>query len=269
MKKIVLMSLLIFITPLFAKLDVVVSIQPEIEFVQKIGGDKVNVYLMVKRGASPHTYEPKPMQMRKLTKARLYLAIGVEFEKSWLSRFKNQNRNLQIIDISKDVKKIKNNPHIWVVPKNIKTIVGNIFKALSSIDRKNINYYRANFNKYIQEIEQIDNKIKDILKDTPKGSSFMVFHPAWGYFAKEYNLRELVIEINGRSPRPRELIQIIQKAKKEHIKVIFTQPEFSDKTAQIVAEALNIKIIKVSPLAKNWKENLINLAEAIAHKESY
>jgi len=272
MKKTVLIIALIFVTPAFSKLNIVVSIQPEIEFVQKIGGNKINSSLMVEQGSSPHTYEPKPSQMRKLSSADLYLAIGVEFEKSWLDRFKNQNNNLKIVDISKDINKtVKGkelDPHVWVAPENVKIIAKNIYKALSSIDSNNSEFYKKNLENYLKELNQVDNEIKNILKDTPKNSIFMVFHPAWGYFAKEYNLKELSVEIDGKSPKPRQLIEIIKIAKKENVKVIFTQPEFSDKSAKIIANTLHIKVIKTTPLSKNWAKNLINLANNIANRES-
>jgi len=268
MKKILLIIPLIFATSSFSKLDILVSIQPEVEFVQKIGGDKVNTSLMVEAGASPHTYEPKASQMRKISSADLYLAIGVEFENSWLDRFKSQNSNLKVIDISKDIEKIDNNPHIWTSPKNVKVIAKNIFKALISSDINNTRYYKENLEKFLKDINETDNNIKYILKETPKNSTFMVFHPSWGYFAREYDLEELAIEVDGKSPKSRELIEIIKKARKNHIKAIFTQPEFSDKSAKIIANTLHVKVIKTTPLAKDWSKNLINLAEAIANKES-
>jgi zinc transport system substrate-binding protein len=95
----------------------------------------------------------------------------------------------------------------------------------------------------------------------------MVFHPAWGYFADRYNLKELAVEVNGKSPKMREIIDIIKRAKREKVKAIFTQPEFSDKSAKIIANNLNIDVIKASPLATDWANNLIDLAEAIAKRE--
>jgi len=257
--------LFLFIATLsFAKVDVAVSIQPEVEFVDKIGGDKVETTLMVEAGKSPHTYEPKPSQMRAISKADLYLAIGVEFENVWLDRFKDQNPDLRVFDISKDINKSKSDPHIWVNPINVKQIAKNIYQALSAIDSNNTQYYKKNLDNYLVELEQLDQNITQILKDVSKGSSVMVFHPAWGYFLTQYGLKQLPIEIEGKSPKPRELIKIIKKAKKENIKAIFTQPEFSDKSAKIIAKELGIKVIKASPLAKDWADNLLRLAKGIA-----
>ena len=275
----ILLSVIIF-TPAFSKVNIIVSIQPQMEFVQKIGGDKVETTLMVLPGKSPHTYEPKPQQMIEVSKADIYLSIGVEFEKVWLPKFKSQNRNLRINDISKDInrtamqnKDTKNghghnhealDPHIWVDPLNVKQIAKNIFTALSSVDSNNSDYYKKNLNSYIKELDALDREIKEILKDTPKDTKFMVFHPSWGYFAKRYDLKQLAIEVEGKSPKPREIVQILKEAKKEKIKTIFTQPEFSDKAAKTIAHELKIKVVKTSPLAKDWANNLKNLANAIA-----
>ncbi len=274
MKKILLILLFTGIT--FAKVNVVVSIVPQKVFVNKIGGDKVDVTVMVENGASPHTYTPKPSQMKRLSKAKLYLAIGVEFEKVWLSKFINQNRDMLVVDTSKDINKTtmhhhkqeELDPHVWVDPINVKIIAQNIYKALVKVDKANKNYYKENLEKFLKEIDELDQNIKNILKDTPKGTTFMVFHPAWGYFAKRYGLEQLAVEVEGKSPKMKALVKIIEKAKKEKVQAIFTQPEFSDKASKIISKQLNISVIKASTLAaENWAENLQNLAKAIAHKE--
>lgn len=286
MKK--LLFLLLLSTLTFAKTNIIVSILPQKNFVDKIGGDKVHTVVMVEPGSSPHNYEPKPSQMKELTEADLYFSIGVEFEKVWLEKFKNQNKNLIISDISKDINKsamkshqheeqheeqhedqeVKSkDPHIWVDPINVKQIAQNIFETLSSIDKENTAFYKKNLTAYLKELDALDSEIHNILKDTPKKATFMVFHPAWGYFAKRYNLTQLPVEIEGKEPKMKALVQLMKKAKEQKVQAIFTQPEFSDKSAKIIADNLNIKVIKASPLAKNWAENLKNLARAIANKE--
>ncbi len=282
-----LLFLLLFSTLTFAKTNIIVSILPQKTFVDKIGGDKVHTSVMVEAGSSPHTYEPKASQMREITEANLYLSIGVEFEKVWLEKFQNQNKDLFIADTSKDINKsamkshkheahhehahqdeVKSkDPHIWVDPINVKQIAQNIFKTLSSVDKNNSEYYKKNLTSYLKELDALDSEIKEILKDTPKDSTFMVFHPAWGYFAKRYNLTQLPVEIEGKEPKMKALVQLMKKAKEQKVQAIFTQPEFSDKSAQLIADNLNIQVIKASPLAHNWSENLKKLAKAIAVKK--
>ncbi len=272
----ILLSVLLW-TPAFSKLNIIVSIQPQMEFVKKIGGEHINSTLMVVAGKSPHNYEPKPLQMIDISNADLYLAIDVEFEKVWLPKFKSQNSKLQVVDISKDVNKtsIKDDhanhehldPHIWVDPINVKIIAQNITNALCSIDANNSHEYQKNLESYLHEIDILDSEIKKILEKTPKNSKFMVFHPSWGYFARRYGLEQIAIEVEGKSPKPKEIIKILKEARKEKIKAIFTQPEFSDKSATIIANELKINVIKTSPLAENWGQNLKNLAKAIANGE--
>ncbi len=287
MKKLLLILLLNTLS--FASTNVVVSIAPLQIFVEKIGGDKINTTVMVPEGSSPHTYEPKPSQMKEITKAQIYFAIEVEFEKVWLEKFKNQNQNLIISDVVYDLNKstiskhhhddeadekhLQNHihstldPHIWVDPVNVKHIAQNIYATLSQVDNNNSNYYKKNLKSYIKELDELDSQIKEILKDVPKEATFMVFHPAWGYFAKRYHLKQVAVEVEGKEPKMKALIKLMKEAKEENVQAIFTQPEFSDKSAKLIANNLGIKVIKTSPLAQNWAKNLLNLAKAIAHKE--
>jgi len=288
MKKITLIFLL-STNYIFSNINAVVSILPEQTFVKAIGGDKVNVSLMVLPGNSPHTYEPKPSQMKDVAKAALYFAIGVEFENVWLSKFKNLNNTMQVIDLTQNIQMLKmqahtehdehghqehddhkkhegNDPHIWTSPDNVKIIAENIYEALTKVDPANESYYKRNLQKFISLITETDSKIQSILSDKPKGTKFMVFHPSWGYFAQAYGLKQLPVELEGKSPKPKELIALIKEAREEQISAIFTQPEFSDSIAKVMANELHIKVIKVSPLAPNWSENLINIAHAIASK---
>lgn len=288
MKKITLLFLLLT-TYIFSNINTVVSILPEQTFVKAIGGDKVNVSLMVLPGNSPHTYEPKPSQMKDVANAALYFAIGVEFENVWLDKFKNLNKRMQVVDLSSGIEKLPmtahhdeahkvhhveehsqedqaNDPHIWTSPDNVKIIAGKIYDALVKADPTNESYYKLNYEKFISLIGETDHKIKSILSNKPKGTKFMVFHPSWGYFAQAYGLIQLPVEIEGKSPKPKELIKLMKEAKEEQISTIFTQPEFSDSIAKVMAKELHIKVIKVSPLAPNWSENLIKIANAIAGK---
>jgi zinc transport system substrate-binding protein len=283
MKKILLI-ISILNTFILANINVTVSILPEKTFVKAIGGDKVNVSLMVLPGNSPHTYEPKPSQMKDIAKATLYFAIGVEFENVWLDKFKNLNENMQVIDLTLGVTKLfmashdkhhedehvketkHSDPHIWTSPDNVKIIAKNIYKALITADPSNESYYKQNYETFLTHIEETNSKIKSILSSKAKGTKFMVFHPSWGYFAETYGLKQLPVEIEGKSPKPKELIKLLKEAKEEKISAIFTQPEFSDSIAKVMANELNIKVVKVSPLSPDWSENLIKIANSIAGK---
>ena len=256
--------ILCFTTLLFGNIDAIVSIVPQKTILKNIAKDKIDITVMVQTGSSPHNYEPKPSQMKDVAKADLYFSIGVEFENIWLDRFYTQNKNMKIIDISKGIKKNKD-PHIWTNTNKIKKIALNTYSALIKYDPKNYSFYTKNYNNYIKKINQTTEKIKEILKNTPENSKFMVFHPSWGYFAQQFHLIQLPIQIDGKAPKPKDIIKLIQTAKKQNIKAIFTAPEFSQKSAQTIAQQLNINVIRVSPLDPNLLENLVKLAKAIAN----
>jgi len=215
MKKLAVLLIFIINTLLFSKTNIVLSIIPQKTFVDAIGGKFVRTTVMVPPGTEPHTYAPKPSQMREIAKADIYFSIGVEFEKAWLPRFSNQNKNMKIIDLSQGIIKIsmpsfknthtkeeEKDPHIWTSPENIKIIALHVMKSLSKFDKKNALYYKKNYDNFIIKINKTDKKIKQILGKVKKNTKFMVFHPAWGYFAKEYNLVQFPIEIQGKSPKP-------------------------------------------------------------------
>jgi len=291
--KIGLILAILSISTLYANVNVAVSVLPQTTFVKAIGGDKVDVSLMVKPGNSPHTYEPKPSQMRDISKADIYFSIGVEFENHWLPKFANQNKEMEIADVSQGVEKmvmVKHNhkeeqhheeedkeshdhhkhtsfdPHIWTSPDNVKIIAKNILKYLIKIDKTNEEHYEENYETFVDSLDDTDKQIKDILKDIPRDAKFIVFHPAWGYFSKQYCLTQIPIEMEGKSPKPKEIVQLIKKARELNIQAILTAPEFSDKVAKQMAKELNIKVVKISALNPKWSENLINFAKIISNK---
>ena len=289
MKQLLALFLIFFTSLAIAKTNVIVSITPQKTFVEKIAKDLVDITVMVAPGSSPHSYEPKPSQMMALSKADIYFSIGVEFEKVWLERFKSQNKNLSIVDISANVQKMAISadhhheehhehedheehmhagldPHTWVAPKNVAIMAQSIYESLVKIAPQNTKEFKKNLAIFLQEIASTDQQIKNTLKDLPKDSKFMVFHPSWGYFAKAYHLEQVALEVEGKSPQPKKIIEIIKEAKEERVKVIFTQPEFSDKSAKIIAKESNVKVQKISPLNPKWSENLIYMAEKIAGK---
>lgn len=281
MKKIA--TLIVLLSPyIFANINAVVSILPQQTFLKAIGGDKVNITLMVEPGNSPHTYEPKPSQMRAISQADLYFAMGVEFEDTWLAKFHNLNKNMKIIDLSYGINKLsmgkhdcsahghdhhsahgKKDPHIWTSPANVKHIAQMTYEALAHFDKSNINYYKANLEAFIKEINKTHETINRLFSSNKTSKSFMVFHPAWGYFAHAYGLEQIAVEVEGKSPKPKELIKLIKEAKAKKVSAIFTQPEFSDESAKIIAKEVGIPVVKASPLAPNWSANLIHMAKTI------
>ena len=254
-------------------LNVTVSILPEKYFVERIGGDKVQVNVMVGPGDSPHTYEPKPEQMAALSRSEVYFAIGVEFEGAWLEKFKSANPEMVMVDVSDNIKKIpmedhldegededdhsgeELDPHIWTSPENAKTIAQRIAETLSEIDSQNTAYYQSNLEDLLTEISELQIDIQNQLKDKPN-RQFLVFHPAWGYFAQEFGLEEVAIEVGGTEPSASELSAIISNALANDIRIVFAQPEFSTQIADYIASEINGEVVLITPLAEDWLDNL-------------
>ena len=247
------------------KIGVVVSILPQAEFVERISGNKVQVTVMVPPGASPHTYEPIPSQLKEVSKAKIYAKVGsgVEFESAWMDKIISVNKEMLVVDCSKGIELIDNDPHIWLSPKNAKIMVENIYQGLIQIDSANQEYYARNKEKYLQELDKLDNEIAQTLSGK-KNRKIMVYHPAWAYFARDYGLEQIPIEKEGKEPTPQGIASLIKQARENNITVIFASPQFSTKTAEVIAKEIDGKVVLISPLEKNYLENMRKVAEAFA-----
>jgi zinc transport system substrate-binding protein len=255
------------------KLPVFVSITPQKYFVQQIGKELVDVQIMVPPGASPATYEPKPRQMADLSKAKIYFAVGVPYEKAWLSKFAAANPKMNVVHTDHGIKKLAMtshrhdgkkvehhdhgslDPHIWLSPQLVKVQAQTILATLIKIDPKHQGVYQANFKEFTARIDQLDADLKKIFA-AKTNLQFMVFHPSWGYFAKAYGLKQVPIEIEGKEPKPAQLGELIRHARKDGIKIIFVQPQFSAKSARLVAHEIGGQVVPADPLAEEWMANL-------------
>ena len=253
MKKLFL--LLIFVISSFAY-NVTVSILPQKFIIDFISANKANVNVMVPKGASPATYSPKPHQLLTLKKSLVYFKIDVPFEKAWINKFTDINSNIKIVDFAKYIKKDKN-PHIWLDPIFLIQEAKVVYKTLSQIDSKNKNIYYQNFLKFKQKCLNVNNKIKSLIKI----KKFIIFHPNLYYFAKRYNITEIAIEKEGKEASIRYLLKIIKIAKQNNIKIIFTSPEFSKKSANFLANKIGAKVIDFSALDYNIFDNLLKVAK--------
>lgn len=261
-----------------AKPVVAASIPPQKYFVGKIAGDCVNVLVMVPPGASPHTYEPKPSQMATLSKAMIYFAIGIEFEKTWLELLAKTYPSMIIVHTDSAIQKIavqeaveqKNSrthegldPHIWLSPELVKQQARTIADALCRLDPVHAPLFIRNDSLFEVQINALQQQIRRILPSGKTGAPFMVFHPSWGYFAREFGRTQLAIEVEGKEPSPAELGAIFDIAKRDSIRTIFIQPQFSRRSAQIIAAEIGANVSFADPLAEDWESNLLRCAEAL------
>lgn len=280
---------LILLRPFFAvapvramePLNVAVSILPQKYFLERIGGNRVNVSVMVEPGANPHIYEPKPAQMAALAGTSIYFAIGVGFEDVWLPKISAMNPRMVVVHTDKGIRKRpmephghddreghgtrgRNgilDPHVWTSPPLVNILARNILEGLIAIDPDNKSFYSLHYQRFADDIRGLDAEFKRIFSGK-QGLEFMVFHPAWGYFAEAYGIRQVPVEIEGKEPKPAQLKDLIMHAKERGIKVIFVQPQISFKSAETIARAIGGRIVVADPLAENWLKSLRSQAES-------
>ncbi len=255
------------------KVGVVVTILPQAEFVENVGGEKVEVTVMVPPGASPHTYEPTPSQMTALARAEIYAKVGsgVEFELVWMDKLMATNPDMLVVDCSRGIELQEMvtedeqeeegenhgriDPHIWMSPANARIMVRNISQGLIEIDPGNRRYYEQNRDAYLKQLSEVDREIRNGLTGV-KNRRFMVYHPAFGYFTREYGLTMIPIEIEGKEPTAAGLTRLIEQAKAHDIRVIFAEPQFDPKNAEAIAEAIGARVVLIDALAKDYIGNL-------------
>ena len=264
------------------KIKVFVSILPQAYFVNRVGGDRVDISVMVGPGHSPATYEPVPSQIAALSKANLYFRIGVPFETVWIDRVRQANPDMRVIDSHRGIGLLAmkvhshdheqgdhhqreglKDPHVWLSLRLVKVQAENIYRALISEDPAHRSFYDDNLRAFHRELDILDADVAEILKDV-KVRKFMAFHPAWSYFARDYGLEQIPIEIEGKEPTARTLSYLIEQAKEEGIKVIFVQKQFSKKSAETVASAIHGKVIQIDPLAGDYLNNMRKIARSFA-----
>ena len=151
-------------------------------------------------------------------------------------------------------------PHVWLSPPLVMIQARNILQAFLAVDPAHQSVYEENYKSFINELVVLDLELRAVFAGKGEDSEFMVFHPAWGYFAHAYGLEQVPVEIEGKEPKPAELQYLIQYAKKRGIKVIFVQPQFSHQAARAIAKAIGGQIVFVDPLAPDWSTNLRQVA---------
>jgi len=259
------------------KIPVFVTILPQKYFVEQIGGELVKVSVLVQSGKGAETYEPTPRQMTEFSQAKLYFSIGMPFEEVWLPKLKANNpqmrfvnarenlilRTLETLHHHQDHDHGLYDPHIWLNPAFVEIMAKQIQINLSNLNPENSQQYQINTDKFIQKLKQLDQNIRVLFKDL-KNKKFMVFHPAWGYFADAYQLQQIPIEMEGKEPSSKTLGLLIEKAKQEKISAIFVQQQINRRPAESIAKAVNAQVIPVDPLAENYIENLFQVAQTFA-----
>ncbi len=254
-------------------IPVFVSILPQKYFVERIGGEQVKVEVMVNPGESPATFNPNPKKMSLLSQAKLYFSIGVPFETIWIERIQSIHSNLQFVPLHNNKHPAtshdpshshsSNDPHIWTSPAKVKVMAKKIKETLVRTEPQKEKYFEANLQAFHDDLDALDGDIREILAGSDN-HRFMVFHPAWSYFAEDYGLEQISIEDGGKEPGARSLQKIIEKGKKLGIKVIFVQKQFSLSIAEKIAKMIGATVREMDPLAEDYLANMRRTATAIS-----
>jgi zinc transport system substrate-binding protein len=253
-------------------LQISVSIAPQRYFVERVGGEFVAVNVMVPPGAEPHTFEPKPQQLQALSQADTYLKIGTEFEAAWLGRMQALNPAMVMVDTTQGIERqplpgggagAAPDPHIWLSPALVKLQAQTIYRALVTLDPPHQPQYKANLTAFLADIDRLDGEIRQALQGV-KNRRFLVFHPSWGYFARDYDLEMITIEVGGQEPSAAELVELIRQAQQANIRVVFAQPQFSQQAARTLAQQIGGDVLLIDPLAADWLDNLRQVAKTFA-----
>ncbi len=258
MKKILLLQ---FVTIFLYAGNIAVSILPQKYIVSKIVGSDKNITVLIPPNASPASYKPTPKELEEIKNASIYFTIGVPFEKHWLDRFKSTNSNLEVVDTTEGIKKFSNDPHLWLDPKLDIIMAKNIAQRVAKDDPKNRKKYEDNFQRFKSQMQNLDKKIKDRLKDL-KQRIFITYHPSFGYFARAYDLKQISIEKDGHKPSIKHALKVVDLAKKYGIKRIFVSPAFSQKEAKFIAIKIDGKAVSIDHLSEDINKTLWNIASS-------
>ena len=262
------------------KIQVAVSILPQVYFVEQIGGDLVDVLCMLPKGGMPHTYEPTAQQMKQLSQADMYVRTKVDFENAWWEKMMTANPNMLVVDSTEGVELIGaathhheeegedhehhgRDPHVWLAPRLVKIQAENIYQGLIAVDPDHKDSYQAHKEHFLAELDNLDRKIQARLAHL-RTRKFMIFHPAWSYFARDYDLEQIPIEVEGKEPSAKEMTALMKLAQKEQITVLFVQPQTSRRSVSTIAKQIGAKVEILDPLAANWKENILHVTKVLS-----
>ncbi len=277
---------------------ITVTIEPLRYFTEAIAGDKFAVVSMVPKGTSPETYDPTPGQLVDLAKSKAYFRIGyIGFELTWMEKLADNAPHLQFYDMSKGVELISDDthahhhkehehsihqhdhahdghthiggiePHIWNSATNAQIIAANILNSLCTLDKANESHYMERYDALIQRIEHTDSIICNMLSGSNFDRAFMIYHPALSYFARDYDLHQIPIEAGGKEPSPAHLKELMETCKAEKVRVVFVQPEFDRRNAELIARQTGTQVIGINPLSYDWEEEMLHVARSLSHQD--
>ena len=256
-----------------------VSIEPLRYFAEAVGGDRFRVVSMVPEGSSPETYDPTPQQLMALNQSLAFLRIGyIGYERVWADKLQQNSPQLKFFDMSEGIELIREHdeahhghahadgvePHVWNSVANAYVIADNVYRSLCDIAPSEREYFKTRLDSLKQVIHRTDEAVKAYLADGQE--TFLIYHPALSYFAREYGLHQISIEKGGKEPLPAYLQELIGLCTRERVKTIFIQKEFDTRNAELIARELGVEVVPIHPLSYDWMGEMLHTAQALSKK---
>ena len=254
--------------------QVVVSIEPLRHMVEAVAGERCEVLALVPAGAAPETYEPTPRQLVAMDQAVIYFRVGtLGFERTRLEKIRENAPNVKMVSLSEGLTMLPHghgeaaadgeDPHVWTSPLNVRLMAAKIHAALCEADSAGTAYYTRRLQAFEQSIDSLDAAIKLLLKDCPH-RTFLIQHPALGYFARDYGLRQLSVEHEGKEAGTARVEQLIRTCRTEGVHTVFVQPEHSGRVANAIAKEVGAEVQEVNPLSYDWEAELLRIAKVLS-----
>jgi len=268
---------------------VVVSIPPQKYFVTAVAGELVEVKVLIPPGASPHSFEPTPSDMEAMERAELWLTVGVDFEDAWVPRFTGSSPELVVRSTIEGIERLpmdreylhagegeehgdngdhdhgtgSPDPHVWLSPELVRSQAVTTAEALRECFPADSAVFATGLASFQLEIDSLQGSISELLEPV-RGSRFIVFHPAWGYFADEFGLMQVAVESGGNDPSPGELAELVDSARSMGVTTVFVSPQFSASSASVLADEIGGTTAVLDPMSEDWREGLLKAAALIS-----
>ena len=254
-----------------------VSILPLRSLVQGIVGDDFDIEVLVPPGASPETFEPTPRQFVGLNKARMVFNVGlIDFENTLLAKVEDQEK---VVNLSRGIELIAGtcshgshghththgiDPHVWTSPRALQKMAENAYEAIRKAYPDSVKY-ETNYRLLQQELKALDERTAARIAASDV-EYFIIYHPALTYYARDYGLRQIAIEADGKEPSAKQLTQIIRQAREDGVRRILYQSQFPASAVEVIARDIDAEYVEVDPLREDVIANIEEITGIITRR---
>ena len=260
-------------SPVTGEKNITVSILPVKYFIDRVSAGDFDVTVLVPPGTGPETYEPTPIQMKEAVRSRAYFHTGlIDFEQALIESITENSEAIQVVNLSEGLSLIEGtclhnhehaghahthgiDPHIWLSPARVKTMVYKIEKTLSTLMPDSAMKYRQNTIDFISSIDSLDLHNKSSFQMLAK-NTILIYHPSLTYYAADYGLNQIAIEQEGKEPSVGQFKQLLKQAENQGIKTVFFQEELHAPTVKAFVQENGLMAVSFNPLAYDWLENM-------------